>query len=465
LNKYEYILLKLVSGDNMLKVLKNKEFLKMFINISLPVMISSFISFFVNFLDNLMVGTVSNEAVSGVYAANQVTYLVQMSIFGILEGAGIFIQQYNGTKDYKNIKACFRYKIYIIILLLIFIFPLTIFFSGYLITAYSKSDLQYELIYNEATSYLNIVMLSFVPYAVSFVYSSSLREMGNTKDPMVSSVIAIIANSILNAIFIFGFKMGAKGAAIATVISRVFEMGYLITLSIIKKYECSYQAFKTLKIDKELFKAITNKTTFLFINEMGFAAGMMLQSLAFSQRDNVLSSISIVTTITEVFAMFGTGLNVSIGVIVGGELGRDEFTKAKEDENNLLNLGIIVSAMLGLILIILSPFIPLLFTEVNEAQKALATKLIIIYGLDIAFQIIALESYYTLRVGGRTFETFIFDSGSMFLLYIPVSWILAKLTNIDMLYIYLIVRSIDILKAIFGLFLIKQYKWVKNITV
>lgn len=448
----------------MFSCFKDKDFLKRFLKISLPVMLAQFITFFTNFLDNIMVGTVSNEAVSGVYAANQVTYLFQMASFGIVEGAGIFIQQFAGAKDNERIKQSFRYKLLVSIILLIVVMPIVYYFGKYLVSFFSKSDSNYEAIYNEGVNYLYVVALSYIPFAISECYSTSLREIGKTKYAMISAIIAVISNFIFNAIFIIGLDLGALGAAYATIIARILEMLFLIIISIIMKFSFSYGAFKGFKIEANLFKKITGKGWLLFINELGYAAGTMLQSLAFSQRDGVLSSISIVSTLSSILGVLITGISVGIGVMVGSDLGADDFEKAKDDNKKLNLLGFYLTLFLGIILILSSKGIPYMFTEVTESQKALATKLIIIYGSLLWANTLSVSSYFTLKVGGQSTLTFLLDTGTMVLLYIPISWSLALFTDLDIIYIYLIVRSLDLLKALLGVTLMRQYKWVNNLT-
>ena len=94
-----------------MKTFKDKQFLKDFFRVSFPVMLHAFILFIVSFVDNIMVGSISNEAISGVYAANQATFIFICSSLGLISGAGIFIQQFFGAKDDDHIKQCFRYKL------------------------------------------------------------------------------------------------------------------------------------------------------------------------------------------------------------------------------------------------------------------------------------------------------------------------------------------------------------------
>ena len=441
----------------------DKIFLKRFFKISFPVMIAGFITFLVSFIDNIMVGTISNDAVSGVYAANEVTYIFNLAIFGILEGSGIFIQQFLGSKDTKRLKESFHYKILITLIFMLIAMPIIYFFGKNLIYFYSKNDANCSLIYNEGVKYLNIVAISYIPYSIGYIYSSTLKEIGKTKIPMYSSIMALIINIIFNSLFILGLKMGVTGAALATIMARIAEMLVIIIASHIKKYDfCSN--ILNFKIEWNLTKKITVVGIPLFINELGFTFGMVLQSLAFSQRDGVLSSISIVTTIANIFNVLVTGLSTGIGVMVGSDLGAGEYDKAISDNKKLNLLGIYMSILFGIILISLSSFIPNIFKEVTLEQKQIASFLIIIHSALLWAGCLAMTSYMTLKVGGKSGLTFIFDSGTMILVYIPLSWILALLTNINIIYFYLIIRGLDVLKALFGVYLMKRKTWVQNLT-
>lgn len=449
----------------MFSCFKDKTFLSKFIKIALPVMLSGFVTFLVSFLDNIMVGTVSNEAVSGVYAANQVTYLYNLAIFGLLEGAGVFIQQFTGKKDYDRIRDCYRFKIISSFIFLLIIIPIIYIFGHHLVWQYCKSDTNRNLIFNEAMDYLRLIAISYIPFTIGYIYSTTYREMGLTKYAMYSSIVALVVNTILNLVFILVLKQGTKGAAYATIISRICEMLFLIGLSRLKKFLFFRNAFKPFKFEKGIVKKILSKSYLLFINEVGFALGNILQTLAFSQRDGVLAAISVLTTISNIITILIQGLSVGIGVIVGQDLGQGDFVKARDDNKKLSFLGIYLSLFTGLILVATSYVLPNIFKEIDNEQKKIATKLIIIYGVLLFANCLSIIYYYTLKAGGRTLETLILDTGFMLVVYVPVSWILAMATNLNIIYIYLIVRGLDILKSVLGFILVKRGKWLQNLTI
>ena len=448
----------------MLTCFKDKNFLKRFLNISLPVMISAFVTFLVTLVDNIMVGSVSNEAVSGVYAANEVTFVFEIAGFGILEGAGIFLQQFNGIKDNKHMKQCFNYKIIFALLFLLCSLPIVYTLGKEMIYFYCNKDTNSSIILKEGTDYLNFLAISYIPFMIGQVYSTSLREIGETKYTMYSSLIAVVINVIFNSIFIIGLEMGVKGAAIATIISRIIEMSSLILISHIKKMPFCHKFYIDFGIEKDLFKQMNKRTAFLFINEIGWSLGMILQSMAYSQRDGVLSAISVVTTVNNIVQILINGLSIGIGVMVGSSLGQKDYEKAKYEAKNLAFLGLYSAIFVGILLISFSHLIPLLFVKVDPAQKQLAAKLIIIMGTMLFGRTVSAAIYFILKSGGNALITFFFDSGLMLILYLPVAWCLALFTNLDLIYIYLIVTSIDIIKAISGLIILKKYNWANNLT-
>ncbi|MDD6226676.1 MAG: MATE family efflux transporter [Bacilli bacterium] len=448
----------------MFKCFTDKEFITRFLKISLPVMLAAFITFLVTFIDNIMVGSVSNEAVSGVYAANEVTFVFEISGFGIIEGAGIFLQQFNGTNDKEHMKQCFRYKLIAGIGYLLVAIPLVFFFGKYLVNLYCQSDSNFEQISKEANDYLNLILISYIPFIIGTLYSYSLREIGKTKYAMYSSFIAVVANIIFNYIFIIVLQKGVKGAAIATIISRILEMSFLITISHIKKMPFCHRAYFNFHIEKELFINISKKTAILFINEVGWSLGMILQSMAYSQRDSVLSAISVVSTVNNVIQILINSLSIGIGVMIGSSLGQEKYEKAKYEAKNLNLLGLYSALVVGLIFVGLSPFIPQLFNKVDPAQKELATLLIIILGSLLFGRTLCASIYFILKAGGNAVLTFFYDTGLMILVYLPVAWGLAVFTSLDMVYIYLIVTSIDVVKALLGLLIMKKTNWANNLT-
>ena len=446
-------------------MLKDKEFLKKFINVSLPVMIHALILFIVNFTDNVMISSVSNEAVSSVYAVNQATYILMIAAYGVIIGAGVYIQQFNGAKDTKNLKQAFCYKAAIMLIFMAVAITLYYLFGHNLVYWYCQSDSNSEIIYGLGKEYLYLIILSYIPFCLSLIYTTTVREIGHTKYALIAGASAFISNVILNAIFIYGFNMGVVGAALGTVIARVIELVVIVFICHKKKFYFCDKFIKTFYIDKKLAVSITKKGLVFLLNELFWVIGMTLLSLAYAQREDVLSSLSVVNSIGNIFNILFQGLSIGIGVMVGSYLGEGNFDAAKDYAKKVYWLGFLTSIVLGVLIIILSPVIPHIFKEVTPEQKVVASEMLVAYGFLMWGSCLYCCCYVTLKTGGEAVVTFLLDSGLMWLIAVPLAWFLVKFTDLSLLYVYTIITGIDILKFIISYSFVRKNKWLNNLTL
>ena len=449
----------------MFKMLKDKEFLKKFFKISFPVMIHSLLLFIVGFVDNLMVSSISNEAVSAVYAVTQATYILMIAAYGVIIGAGVFIQQFNGAKDEGSLKQAFCYKIIIMLIFMAVFITLYYIFGHHLVYFYCHSDANSATIYELGKDYLYLIILSYIPFCLSIIYTTTVREVGHTKYALYAGVAALIANIILNAIFIYGFNMGVVGAALGTVAARIIELFVIVFISHKKKFSFCHNLYKTFKIEKDLAIKITKKGIVFLANELFWVIGMTLLSLAYAQRENVLSALSVVNSIGNIFNILFQGLSIGIGVMVGSYLGENKFIEAKDYAKKVYWLGFLASVIFGILIIIFSPVIPYMFKEVTLDQKLIASEMLVAYGLLMWGSCLYCCCYVTLKTGGEATTTFFIDSGLMWGIAVPVAWCLVLFTDVSLLYIYATIVGIDILKFLVSYYFVRKDKWVKNLTL
>ena len=448
----------------MFKVLKDKAFVKKFFSLAFPVMIQALIGLTVNFVDNLMVGGLTNEAVSAVYAVNQGTFFFIVISYGIVSGAGIYVQQFFGAKDDDHLRQSVRYKILAVTLLLAVFLPLFFFGGSTLIGFYTRSATNAQEILRLGMQYLPIILLSLIPMAYTTVYATTFRETGKTIYPLITGIIALVTNIGFNALMIYGLDMGVVGAAIATVIARCVE--FIATFILVKKINTPFSkgVFSHFHIEKKMVKIISKKSFPLFFNEVLWAGGMVMLSLAYAQRDGVLSALSIVYTMTDIFGIVFQGLSVGIGVMVGNLLGAGKIEEAKENNKKLFILGIFISLVAGVVMAILAFVAPYMFVEVTPEQKLLATKLLLVYASFLWAFSLSVCSYMTLRAGGKTLITFLFDSMTMWVFVVPTTWALALFTGLDIVVIFIVVQSFDVAKALIGVGIVSRGTWAVNLT-
>ncbi len=453
----------------------NKHFYKNVILVALPIMLQNMVTNLVDFVDNIMVGRLSTEAVSAVGIINQLMLVYYLLIFGALSGIGIFTVQFFGKGDESGVKYTFRFKIIAAVVLSILAFSVFRFADTFLISRFineGSQDGDLGLALALSKEYLAIVMLGMLPYAITQCYAGTLRETGDTLPPMIVSIGAVFLNLIFNYILIFGkigFQpLGVEGAAIATLISRICECGAIVLFTHLKRKKFTFirGVFKSMRVPKVLVKEIFKRGTPLVINETLWSLGTTVLARLYSVRGlAVFTGYNIAATVTNLFSIGFISLGMTVGIIVGQYLGAGKFDEAKDADTKLLAFTVFVAVITGATMALLAPFFPQFYTGVSSEAKEVATYMMLCASFLSPVNAFMNACYFTLRSGGKTWITFVFDGGSMWLLYVPVAMILVYLTDLTIFWIFPIVNSLEIIKCMIGYIMLKKNLWINNITV
>ena len=451
----------------------DKKFYKTVIAIALPIMVQNAITQFVGLLDNVMVGNVGTDQMTGVAIANQVIFIFNLAVFGAVTGAGIFGAQFYGKGDHQGVRYAFRFKIIAATIITLASIGIFIGFGEDIIMAYLKGEGNVENIeaaLKYGKEYLMIMLVGFLPYALMSCYASTLRESRETLLPMKAGIVALLVNLGLNAVLIFGLfgvpAMGSAGAAIATVISRFVEFGIVAvwTHRNHEKHPFIKGAFRSLYIPGKMTLEILKKAIPLTANESLWAFGVALLGQCYSLRGyDVVAAVNITNTITNLFSVSFMSLGTAIGIIIGQQLGAGETEKSVDSARKLMVFGIGISLIFGGLLAASAPIFPNLY-KTESSIKALATAMIFIRVGHMPIHAIAHSSYYTIRAGGRTFITVLFDSVYALGIVYPVALLLATFTNLPILPLYFISQYVELGKAILGIVLVSNRRvWVRNL--
>ena len=450
----------------MKKLIGSKGFYKMVLAICIPIVIQNGFTNLASLLDNIMIGQLGTLSMSGVSITNQLLQVFNVTIFGAMSGPGIFMAQFYGKKNKEGVENCFRIKLIIgiiIALLAIFLFYT---FGQQLISLYLNDNPTDSLkTLNYGMDYLKIMLIGLIPFVITQVYSSSLRETGNTVLPMIASVVAVIVNFCINYILIFGHfgfpQLGVTGAAIGTVVSRVVEM----SINIVGGYRNTYlkEAMVLKKVPLSLTKEMLKRGLPLLCNEILWSISIALISQSYSTRGIIaVAAINITTTVTNFFMIVCYAIGNSISNVVGQQLGAGEIEKAKDYDLKMLFMNFVMCLAIGIVLFNVSSLIPQIYNTSLEV-KALASQLLKIAACMLPIISIYYSSYFTMRAGGKTFLTFLFDSGYTFVFTFMSALLLTRLTSLPILTVYLLVQCVDIPKATLGLVLVRKGIWVHNI--
>lgn len=450
------------------KYIGDRTFYKRYIFLATPMIIQQAITNFVSFLDNLMVGQLGQEAISAVATVNQLNFVFSLAVFGAASAGSIYGAQYFGKGDHKGHMFTFRFKLYATLLatllgIILFKAQGSALISLFLTESEGASP---ELALSLGLQYLNIILVGLIPFAVNQAYATNIKETGQTVIPMIAGMVAVATNAILDYCLIFGFaffpELGVEGAALATVIARYIECAIVViwahTHRNLNKYlEGAYLGFG---LPKDVFRQIMIKGAPLMVNEVLWAAGVSAVTQSYSVRGmNVLTALSISNTVGNLFNIVFIQLGACISIIVGQYLGAGELEDAKDADNKMIAFSVFCCTIMAIIMFAIGGLFPKIYNVAPEIRH-LATRFIAVAAIWMPFCSFSHCSYFTLRSGGKTLVTFLFDSVFTWVIMAPLAFVLAHYSPLGIVAIYFFVQGTELIKNVIGYFMVKSDVWL-----
>ena len=444
----------------------------MVLGIAVPMIIQNGLTNFVSLLDNLMIGRVGTNAISGVAIANQLIFVFWLLMFGATAGVGIFTAQYYGKGDTKGVRDTFRFKLIANTVLAVIAGVVYYLMAPVMVSWFLKGDGTPEdaaQTLQIGVSYINIIIASLVPIGLSYAYAGTLRDTGNTRVPMIASMVAIFVNLIGNAILIYGLfglpALGANGAAIATVVSRYVEllvlMIYTGTHSAANPFIIG--AFKSFRMPLKLVSQFILKALPLMANETLWSLGMTVLNQCYSYRSlDAVAAVNIESTLWNLLTVAFVATGEAVGIVVGQKLGAGDIETAKDYGLKMRDLTVFFGAVCGIIMMLLSPVFPLAYNTSDEV-RSLAVILIFISGLVMPLMAFTHASYFIIRAGGNTLITFVFDCGYTWLIVVPLAYLLSRYTSVSVPVMMFSVQWAELIKCTVGEIMVRSGIWAKNI--
>lgn len=454
------------------KFIGDREFYAMVLAVAVPIMLQNGLTNVVSLLDNLMVGRVGTDQMSGVSIVNQLIFIVYLSMFGGMAGAGIFTAQYYGKKDEKGVQDIFRIKFVIGLVLAAVGILVFVFWNEPLINMFlheGDASLSIDATMQYAKDYLWIMLVGLVPFAITQCIASTLRECSQTVAPMMAGLAAVIVDLVFNYILIFGKfgapVLGVRGAAIATVMSRFVECAFLIFWTWKRRAQYSFITglLARTPIAGTLWHQSIIKGMPLLVNEFLWSLGMTMQVQCYSTRGlEVVAGLNICNTLNNVFNISFIAMGNAVAIIVGQMLGAGKMQEAKDTDTKLIFFSTVMCVAIGAVLAVFAPIFPRFYNTTPVVQR-LATQFLWVMAAMMPFLSFTNASYFTLRSGGRTGVTFIFDSLYMWCLVVPLAFVLSRFTSVEVVPMYIMVQSTELLKCVIGFILVKKGVWIRNL--
>jgi putative MATE family efflux protein len=441
------------------------EFYRSFLTIGIPLMIQQLISSSLNFIDNLMIGRLGTEFIAAVGFANSVYRILDLFLFGLCSGMGVFIAQYFGKKNFEMIRRILG-KLVLAGITLSLIFSIITFIGAEKIIGIFTKEPQVLAI---GVSYIRRALFSYTFYAISFSVGFCLRAMGLTRIPMISASIGVTANTFFNYCLIygnFGFpRLEERGAAIATVMARMLELSTILFIVYKKDFNLKGNLQSYLNLPKALMKEIIKISTPVFLTEMLWILGVVSLSVAYSRLGTTQAAcVHIADIITAISSVLFMGISNSASVIIGHTIGKGDKNKVIAYSRKILQIAFgmaIVSLMLvqGLTNTIVSLY------HLPPETHIMAVRTMRTVGMFVFLKMINWTLLIGLfRAGGDTKVAFCLDIFPLWFYAVPVAFIGAYYK----VPVYILVGVADfseVIKLISSLFRYKTLKWIKDVTV
>lgn len=455
------------------KYIGDRAFYKRVFQVAVPIIIQNGITNFVSLLDNIMVGQVGTLPMSGVSIVNQLIFVFNLCIFGASSGAGIFTAQFHGKGDAEGVRHTFRFK-FLICTALALAGGMLFFLDGsnlirlYLTGEGDAADAAAVLGYGR--EYLRVMLWGLLPFALCNAYASTLKESGETFVPMAAGVAAVAVNLVGNYILIFGHfgapAMGVRGAALATVISRYAELLLVAgwTHRNAKKHPFIRGAYASMVIPGPLLRNIVVTGMPLLANELLWSLGVVTMNQCYSTCGlDVVPAMNISSTLGNLAGVVYQSLGVSVGILMGQMLGAGHSeTDVRDTNRKLIAFSVASGACFGALMALGSGVFPAIYNT-TEAVRGLAQDLILISALVMPFQSFANATYFTLRSGGKTMITFLFDSVFLWVCGVSLAFTLSRFTNLPILPLFALCQLPDVLKCVVGEYMLKKGSWIQTL--
>ena len=445
----------------------DRSFYRRTLAVMLPILAQNIISNLIASLDNLMVGSLGTAEMSGVSVVNQLLFVFNWCLFGMVSGAGLFAAQAHGRRDREGVRDVFRFTCYVGLTLLVLGLSLFLLAGDGLISLYlhEGEEIDPALTLGYAKEYLGILLFALLPYTVSQVYGGTLRATGNTVPPMIAALLGVLTNLGLNRVLIFGAfglpALGVRGAAIATVIARVVECLAVVLYSHLRRCPFAVGAYRSLRLSPSLARSILLRGMPLMLNEGIYAMGMATLVASYAVRGGeTLAALNITATVCDLFTYLFISAGSATAVLLGPVLGTGDLEAARDTSRKLIAFTLGMGLLCGILLAVGAPFFPLLY-ETTAEIRALATSLILVRAAVSPILGYLNGCYFTILSGGDTAVTFLLDSGYVWGLNVLPAFLLSSYTALPLVLVYFLCTFADLGKAAIGTALVRLGKWAK----
>lgn len=448
-----------------LDILRDRDFMRVFLGIAIPIVIQNIFSTGLNFISNIMIGNVgSTQAIAAIGIANKIYFLYDLFAFGMISGGSIFFAQYYGSRDFRSLRRTVGMILSMVITLSLVFVIMALAMPRQLLGLFSNDP----GVLSKGVTYLQSVAISYLFTGISFTLVMVMRAVNDTVRPMFSSIVAILVNVFLQYSLIYG-KFGfpyleVKGAAIATVIARFIEMSLICYFVFRKKSVIHGKVKEFLSFRMENIKKFFSVSLPVVLNEALWGLGTVAYSLAYAKLGtSAYSSTEIGSIVAEMFYIFSLGIAHGSGILIGNSLGADNKVRARKYGTAFVFMATTVGCAVGLLLYLLkNPILALYKLDAITISKANTIIIMNAFLMPIRF----LNTVFIigiLRGGGDTKYALMIELIGLWGFGVPATFILVYFFNVGVEVVFFMHFLEETIKTILCIPRYKKEAWLRKV--
>lgn len=446
------------------KYFYDKNFLASLFFITVPIIMQNFLNSFVNILDTIMIGQLGTVEIAAVGLGNQLFFLLNLVLYGTVSGGMVFTAQFWGKKDLNGLRKTFGLSLCTAVFISSLFTIVCISMPEQILLLYSD-DL---VVIKKGAEYLKTLAFSFIPFSISLIFVFTLRAIEQLKPAVFATVISLFVNLILNGILIFGLlgfpALGVKGAAIATVVSRIIELIVFIIITKKKKLPILGLPGNQYGFSRKFIFSFFLIVLPVILNESIWSLGITFHHKIFAGLNTFsYAAFSITNTVSQLTWVVFIGLGNGAGILIGKKIGEGKYVEAESYASKIAFFSPFIAIFVGFLLVPISFLIPYIFKveyEVYIQARAFFIILAVCYPIK-AFNMCMIIG--VIRAGGDTKFGVIYDTLFMWIISIPLSFYLSVYTTAPVWFIYLCLFADEPIKFFIGLWRLKSGKWLNTV--
>ncbi|MDY0287814.1 MAG: MATE family efflux transporter [Sphaerochaeta sp.] len=435
------------------------------LSIALPVVFQGLLTNSLSFVDTLMIGQLGEKAIAAVGLANQMFFLISLLFFGISSGSSIFLSQFWGAGNEKNIKRVIGLSVTVAFIgasfaaIVSFLFPVSLMH----IFTYDAVVVSYGV------SYLKIVAISYIFTAISNVLSTALRVIGHAKIPLGVALFSLTMNAVGNYLLIFGVgpfpELGVAGAAIATAVSRFSEVALLLYITYKKHPVLAIKDRTAFSWDKEFIRIVVPTSLPVILNEILWSMGMTTYKIAFSRIGiSALAAVNVNEAIANLFFVAMMGVSNATLIMIGIKIGEGRTDLAKLYARRFVIIALVAGIAAGAMQALMAPWFATLFNITDEVRR-MAILCLLVNSMLLPIKSINMSVIVgILRAGGDTRFSMFAEMFGVWAIGVPIAFIAVLVLHLNIWQVYLLLGLEEMAKLVLGLVRVKRGKWITDLT-